>query len=71
VIAIGVPRTSPHRATALPTEEAYHVLARRSWLPQDRDVRADPIERITPNGLETRAREYALDMIIFATGSMP
>jgi hypothetical protein len=40
VIAIGVPRTSPHRATALPTEEAYHVLARRSWLPQDRLYRS-------------------------------
>ncbi len=32
------------------------------------DVRADPIERITPCGLETREREYALDLIVFATG---
>jgi cation diffusion facilitator CzcD-associated flavoprotein CzcO len=32
------------------------------------DVRADPIERITQHGLATREREYALDMIVFATG---
>jgi cation diffusion facilitator CzcD-associated flavoprotein CzcO len=32
------------------------------------DVRAAPIERITPRGLETRDGEYGLDMIVFATG---
>jgi cation diffusion facilitator CzcD-associated flavoprotein CzcO len=32
------------------------------------DVRADPIVRITPRGLETKDGEYALDMIVFATG---
>lgn len=32
------------------------------------DVRAAPIERITPRGLETRDGDYALDMIVFATG---
>jgi len=32
------------------------------------DLRAEPIERITPAGLKTRAREYALDIIVFATG---
>ncbi len=33
------------------------------------DVRAAPIEAITPSGLQTRdGREYALDIIVFATG---
>ena len=32
------------------------------------DVRAQPIERITPWGIRTRAAEYPLDIIVFATG---
>ena len=32
------------------------------------DVREAPIERITPTGIKTRDTEYALDVIIFATG---
>ncbi|HZD25827.1 MAG TPA: NAD(P)/FAD-dependent oxidoreductase [Alphaproteobacteria bacterium] len=32
------------------------------------DVRANPIERITPGGLVAGGREYALDIIVFATG---
>ena len=32
------------------------------------DVRAAPIEAITPNGIRTRDGEYPLDMIVFATG---
>ena len=32
------------------------------------DVRAEPIERITPRGLRTRDAEYPLDLIVFATG---
>ena len=32
------------------------------------DLRAEPIERITPAGIRTRAKEYALDVIVFATG---
>src|SRR6266446_7986006 len=32
------------------------------------DVREAPIERITPTGLTTRDAEYALDVLIFATG---
>ena len=32
------------------------------------DVSADPIERITPNGLVTGGSEYAVDVIVFATG---
>ena len=32
------------------------------------DVRAAPIEGITPNGIRTRDTEYPLDIIVFATG---
>jgi len=32
------------------------------------DLRADPIERITANGIRTRTREHPLDVIVFATG---
>lgn len=32
------------------------------------DLRADPIERITPQGIKTRDNEYPLDIIVFATG---
>jgi cation diffusion facilitator CzcD-associated flavoprotein CzcO len=32
------------------------------------DLRAEPIERITPAGIKTRASAYALDIIVFATG---
>jgi len=34
------------------------------------DVRADPIERITPKGIRTRSKEYPLDIIVFATGML-
>ena len=32
------------------------------------DVRADPIVRVTPEGIRTRDAEYPLDIIVFATG---
>ena len=32
------------------------------------DVRADPIQAITPAGVQTAAEEYELDIIVFATG---
>ncbi len=32
------------------------------------DLRETPIERITPRGIQTRQREYELDLIVYATG---
>ncbi len=32
------------------------------------NLRATPIERITPHGIQTSAQEFALDAIVFATG---
>lgn len=32
------------------------------------DLRAEPIETVTATGIRTRARDYAVDIIVFATG---
>jgi cation diffusion facilitator CzcD-associated flavoprotein CzcO len=32
------------------------------------DIKEDPIERITPDGIKTRAASYAFDIMIYATG---
>lgn len=32
------------------------------------DIRATPIERVTPTGLRTSEQEYPLDLLVFATG---
>ena len=32
------------------------------------DVKADPIEEITPKGIKTRQTEYEIDILVFATG---
>jgi cation diffusion facilitator CzcD-associated flavoprotein CzcO len=32
------------------------------------DIKADPIERITPTGIQTRSTHIELDLIVFATG---
>ena len=32
------------------------------------DLRADPIEQITPGGIRTRSAEHPLDVIVYATG---
>ena len=32
------------------------------------DLRADPIERVLPNGIKTRDREFELGTLVFATG---
>lgn len=35
------------------------------------DIKADPIERITPTGIKTRSNHFELDLIVFATGFRP
>jgi cation diffusion facilitator CzcD-associated flavoprotein CzcO len=32
------------------------------------NLRKDPIERVTPNGIKTLSREHPLDIVVFATG---
>src|SRR5438445_9526130 len=62
-----VPKDHPFGSKRLPCESGYYEVFN-----QDNvllvDVREAPIERITPTGVKTRDAEYALDVLIFATG---
>src|SRR6266699_3742644 len=62
-----VPTDHPFGSKRLPCESGYYEVFN-----QDNvllvDVREAPIERITPTGVKTRDAEYALDVLIFATG---
>src|SRR2546429_5612589 len=62
-----IPKDHMFGSKRLPCESGYYEVYN-----QDNvlliDVREAPIERITPTGVKTRDAEYALDVIIFATG---
>jgi cation diffusion facilitator CzcD-associated flavoprotein CzcO len=62
-----VPKDHMFGSKRLPCESGYYEVYN-----QDNvllvDVREAPIERITPTGVQTTDVEYALDVIIFATG---
>jgi cation diffusion facilitator CzcD-associated flavoprotein CzcO len=62
-----VPKDHMFGSKRLPCESGYYEVYN-----QDNvllvDVREAPIERITPTGVQTTDAEYALDVIIFATG---
>jgi cation diffusion facilitator CzcD-associated flavoprotein CzcO len=51
----------------LPLETFYYEVYNRDNV-ELVDLTETPIERITPGGIETSAREYEFDIIIFATG---
>ena len=62
-----VPKDHMFGSKRLPCESGYYEVYN-----QDNvllvDVREAPIQRITPNGVQTRDAEYELDVIIYATG---
>jgi len=62
-----VPKDHMFGSKRLPCESGYYEVYN-----QDNvllvDVREAPIERITPTGVKTRDAEYALDVLLFATG---
>jgi cation diffusion facilitator CzcD-associated flavoprotein CzcO len=62
-----VPRDHMFGSKRIPCESGYYEVFN-----QDNvllvDVREAPIERITPTGVKTPDAEYALDVLIFATG---
>jgi cation diffusion facilitator CzcD-associated flavoprotein CzcO len=62
-----IPKDHMFGSKRLPCESGYYEVFN-----QDNvllvDVREAPIERITPIGVKTRDAEYALDVLIFATG---
>jgi len=62
-----VPKDHPFGSKRLPCESGYYEVYNRDNVVLV-DVRAAPIERITPTGITTRDAEYALDVLIFATG---
>jgi cyclohexanone monooxygenase len=62
-----VPRDFPIGAKRLCQDEGYFETFNRDDVTLV-DVRAAPIEEITPTGLRTADAEYELDTIVFATG---
>ncbi len=62
-----VPKDHPFGTKRVPLESGYYEAFNRDNV-ELVDLRATPIERITPTGIETSAAEYKFDMIIFATG---
>jgi cation diffusion facilitator CzcD-associated flavoprotein CzcO len=51
----------------LPLESGYYEAFNRDNVTL-KDVKSDPIEEITPDGLRTGKQEFELDVIIYATG---
>src|SRR5207344_3179494 len=51
----------------LPLETHYYEVYNRDNV-ELVDITETPIERITPKGIKTSAREYAFDIIVYATG---
>jgi cyclohexanone monooxygenase len=61
------PRDHPIGTKRLPLDTDYYETYNRDNVTLV-DIRASPIEAITPTGLRTRDATYALDSIVFATG---
>jgi cation diffusion facilitator CzcD-associated flavoprotein CzcO len=57
----------PYAAKRPPIDTGYFETFNRDIV-ELVDLRASPIERITPDGVRTRDAEYPLDILVFATG---
>jgi len=62
-----IPKNHGFGTRRLPLETFYYEVYNRANV-ELVDIVETPIERITPDGIKTSAREYAFDIIIFATG---
>jgi cation diffusion facilitator CzcD-associated flavoprotein CzcO len=62
-----VPRDHPFGAKRIPLETGYYEVYNRDNVLLV-DVKADPIQCITPRGVKTGTTEYPLDVIVYATG---
>ena len=61
------PRTFPFGTKRLPLDTDYYQTFNRPNVTLV-DLRATPIERITPDGIRTTEADHPLDVIVFATG---
>ncbi len=61
------PRDHPFGTKRVPLESNYYEAFNRDNV-ELVDVRAAPIEEITPTGLRTKDAEYAFDVLVLATG---
>jgi cation diffusion facilitator CzcD-associated flavoprotein CzcO len=61
------PRDHAFGTKRVPLESGYYEAYNRPNVKLV-DIKADPIEAITPRGVKTRSAEYPLDVLIFATG---
>jgi cyclohexanone monooxygenase len=61
------PRDHPFGTKRPPVESGYFEAFNRDNV-ELVDIRSDPIERITPTGIETGTGNHKLDIIVFATG---
>lgn len=62
-----IPRNHGFGTRRLPLETFYYEVYNRPNV-ELVDITETPIERITPKGIKTSAREFEFDIIIFATG---
>jgi cation diffusion facilitator CzcD-associated flavoprotein CzcO len=62
-----IPKNHGFGTRRLPLETFYYEVYNRDNV-ELVDIMETPIERITPEGIKTSAKEYAFDIIIFATG---
>jgi len=62
-----IPKNHGFGTRRLPLETFYYEVYNQDNV-ELVDLKETPIERITPSGIETSAREYVFDILIFATG---
>jgi cation diffusion facilitator CzcD-associated flavoprotein CzcO len=62
-----IPKNHGFGTRRLPLETFYYEVYNRDNV-ELVDINETPIERITPEGIKTSTKEYAFDIIIFATG---
>ncbi|MDP1841733.1 MAG: NAD(P)/FAD-dependent oxidoreductase [Reyranella sp.] len=62
-----IPRNHGFGTRRVPLETKYYEVYNQPNVALV-DINETPIERITPNGIKTSDREYAFDIIIYATG---
>jgi cation diffusion facilitator CzcD-associated flavoprotein CzcO len=62
-----IPKNHGFGTRRLPLETFYYEVYNQDNV-ELVDLKETPIERITPSGIKTSAREYAFDILIFATG---